>query len=128
MFKFQYKHSSKKYGFYFFLSLIYSEFWKANVLWSMTPTRGIAWVSVRTRAASVCLKEQWCCRALSLPRHTLSHTQGRGRWDSEGGYQFTGDILKRRIKVVLYPLEESTHPLRLSVWVFFFSHFCVVGW
>lgn len=41
----------KKYGFYFFLSLIYSEFWKANMLWGMTPTRGIAWVDVRTQAA-----------------------------------------------------------------------------
>lgn len=43
----------KKHGFCFFLSLIHSEFWSANVLLSMTHTRGIVWIGVKTWAASV---------------------------------------------------------------------------
>lgn len=76
VFKFQYKCSFKEYGLCFFLSLIHSEFWRANVLWTMTPPRGIVWGGVKTWA-HVFWTTVSCRSMLLLPFYFVPQTGNR---------------------------------------------------
>lgn len=57
-------------------SLIYSEFWKASVLSSMTPVRGTAWVGVNAGAASV-LCNCGIAGHCPFPSYVVPHTRNR---------------------------------------------------